>query len=383
MPYNVVQTAFKLSRSANGADNETGTPAQLQDHLRTELRKILVETEVQAELVWGPCVFQSDRYPNEHVADQSMYVARIPRFNTYVVAVAGTNFKSTYAQQQLDLNVRETVPFPAGVNPDGISIPTIPNGGRISAGTGLGVTNLLEMQDSSAGSLQTFLQRSAASDATLVFAGHSLGGALAPTLALWLYPTPASSGWKNVRVLATAAPSPGDVTFSAAFGRAYPQAGESTVTAEYGVWNAVIWNQWDLVPHTWTNMFSLTTDQTNIVWDVEIEGLQYPTKAISLYGVLSAIALKEPMPKNIVQTILAKASLVSDTHYARLPNYCSTAYPHTPGIVLNFELFLVSVSHFHIRWYDQLFDVHTIISKSDSPELGISVLSSVPAPAKV
>ena len=117
----------------------------------------------------------------------------------------------------------------------------------------LGVSNLLsQMVDPVNGALQTFLTHTANSSSTLVFAGHSLAGALAPTLALYLYPKPQSAGWKQVLTLSAAGASPGNTPFEALFNAAgaYPPVA-SGVSAPYGNWNTDYTNYHDVVPHAW------------------------------------------------------------------------------------------------------------------------------------
>ena len=108
----------------------------------------------------------------------------------------------------------------------------------------------MQMTDPANGDLRTFLTKAANGSSTLIFAGHSLGGALSPTLALFLYPQPQESGWKQVLVLPTAGASPGNEPFAKLFAAAYPPVA-SGVSAPYGTWNTNYANAADAVPHAW------------------------------------------------------------------------------------------------------------------------------------
>ncbi|MEI9928175.1 MAG: hypothetical protein WDN44_11360 [Sphingomonas sp.] len=85
------------------------------------------------------------------------------------------------------------------------------------------------MQDPRTGvTLKAYLDSVADPAETLIFTGHSLGGALAPTLALLLYPAPPASPtanvarWANIFILPTAGPTPGTQAIADLFAAAYP-----------------------------------------------------------------------------------------------------------------------------------------------------------------
>src|SRR5262249_45698097 len=144
----------------------------------------------------------------------------------------------------------------------------------VSAGAALGITNLLNMQDpTTSESLQTFLNNvdktsGVAPGPTLIFAGHSLAGSLSPTLAAWLYPS-APAGWLAIYVVPTAGPATGDQGFNQNFLEVFPPATIDGVNPAYGVFNQVIWNEYDCVPHAWTNIMNVQPyePQNDIVWD--------------------------------------------------------------------------------------------------------------------
>jgi len=294
-PYDIVQTSFLLSLAANGASSISATQSELQGYLEAylnggtdpigqpfpgffpQLNASLAGGDWQA--VWGPRVFlRKPETPG--YATNALYVAHSASLSTYVVGIAATNPKSWYDWIIEDGAVSATyqarwpfsVPFKAE--------PHIPYPGvvaAVSAGTAVGVSDLLSqpaMVDPAKGSLHSFLTHAASRDQTLIFAGHSLAGALSPTLALYLYPHPQFSGWKDVFVLPSAGASPGNTGFAEHFARAYP-ATKAGVDAPYGQWNVDYANAHDVVPHAWNQL-------GEVIQTPDGAG-NYP----SIYGVLS------------------------------------------------------------------------------------------------
>lgn len=224
--------------------NEISTPDGLANALKTSIQSRLANPGLQNligsswELAWGPCVFQR---PLSLYADNAMFVAHDTANDIYVVAIAATNIDSLYDIETEDLNVTP-VSWPYGGS--------APGGTQIATGTSDGVNALLDMQ-SQGQTLLSYLQtRADASSSTLIFAGHSLGGALSPTLALALTDQGLNlSDWKSVYVYPTAGPTPGNATFAAYFSQTFPQS--ATGSQPWQVWNADLANSLDIVPRAW------------------------------------------------------------------------------------------------------------------------------------
>ncbi|WP_395850324.1 hypothetical protein [Cystobacter fuscus] len=274
-PYDIVQTVFLMSGAANGASDISATQAQLTDYLNVSLNGGTTPAGTQYAgfflqmnpqlaggdwaVVWGPCLYsRKPSAPSE--ATNAMYVAYSAKLSTYVVAIAATNPKSVYDWVKEDGDVSFayqakwpiSIPFTARFH----LLPIPPETPAISAATAIGVSDLLSqpsMADPNNGFLQGFLTQKASEDATLIFCGHSLAGALSPTMALTLYPNPANSGWKEVLVLPTAGASPGNSSFAQAFTKAYP-ATSSKVGTPYDHWNVDYANAHDVVPHAWNQL---------------------------------------------------------------------------------------------------------------------------------
>jgi hypothetical protein len=117
------------------------------------------------------------------------------------------------------------------------------------------------MTDPNGGTLQSFLESKAAPNATLIFAGHSLGGALAPTLALDLAVNQGFdvTKWANVFVYPSAGPTPGDKTFSGLFAQTFPPTQQAPAGQPWNVWNMDVVNSLDIVPRAWSELSSLPT----------------------------------------------------------------------------------------------------------------------------
>lgn len=242
--YTPQQTTFLLSILSNLASQQKGTPddierylaGRIDAHLETSKPGIGVWTRV-----WGPAVYQA---PGSSVADNVMYVARNdaapPRL---VVAIAGTNPASALDVLVEDFFVGTQVPWFYGSSGPGAAP-------KISAGTFVGLSVLQHLRPGPAmpGAGQTlspFLAATTADKPTIVTAGHSLGGALAPAVALWLHDT--QSAW-NAGGLATvgcepsAGPTPGDAAFAAYY------------DTQLGARTTRLFNDIDIVPHAWNEV---------------------------------------------------------------------------------------------------------------------------------
>ncbi|GAB4022199.1 lipase family protein [Spirosoma koreense] len=192
------------------------------------------------QVVWGPALSNSKRKSatspvDSFVTDNAMYVARGTDLATgkplYVVAIAGTNAVSRNGALFQDLNVVEEKDWP-----------TL-GGGKISAGSLLGFNNLNAMRDANSG--QTLLEflatLSKAGPGQVAFTGHSLGGALAPLMALKAIEWQQQTGSTSLTVSAypIAGPTPGDGVFAGYAARKFGDAYHSVI------------NTHDIVPHAW------------------------------------------------------------------------------------------------------------------------------------
>lgn len=242
--FDLWQQTFTLSMMANDVKGQTGNPADLANNLSSAIQDRLKNPGLKNligsswKIAWGPCIYQA---PGSSCADNAMYVAHDTVNNVYVVAIAATNYSSTYDIYTEDIDVTP-VAWPYGGS--------APSGTMIAMGTNDGVTALLTLQ-SQGQALLSYLQGvTDASSSTLIFTGHSLGGALAPTLALALTELGLKlSDWKAVYAYPTAGPTAGNAAFAAYFSQIFPQSAMGS--EPWQVWNADLASSLDLVPCAW------------------------------------------------------------------------------------------------------------------------------------
>jgi hypothetical protein len=259
--YNRLQQVFSLNWLSNAAIGKTGTQQQLQEYVAEVVQQTLADPETigligQWNLVWGPVVFQyqsTAEHPklSSDVADNIMFVAQrtVGGSTSYVVAIAGTNPTSWYGWFFEDFDVYKSVAWTdvlagqfSGQHSSDNATP------RISQGTANGVQALLGMTDSANGTLVAFLTKTAtaaASEFEVCVSGHSLGGALSATLALYLADKRSGAGgWDpNGHAIVTAMPTAGATPGNTAFATYYDE--------RLGTRTNRIWNALDIVPHAW------------------------------------------------------------------------------------------------------------------------------------
>lgn len=352
--FDIWQQVFSISLLSNAAGNQTGNVAELETVLANKIRQAFTmwEPSIGAwDSAWGPAVYQAsgDRY-----ADNAIFVAveRDVENPVCVVAIAATNPNSSYDWLQEDFDVENVVGWTA-------AFPTLESYGApsgidpyLSAGTALGINNLLALQ-SDGSTLVQFLSSVENTAATLVFAGHSLAGALSPTLALALFnPEGGALGlskWANVRVYPSAGATPGNQDFSTFFNGVFPAVSAVSGAPPYQSWNQDVANRLDVVPHAWQidtlaelpslygNVPLLTLAEL-IVIDGGLIGLSETGAVIAgPYGPLSTNPLSGTFNANLpvatVASYLAQAGYQHVTEYEvllgvqNLPGLADTAAP--------------------------------------------------------
>jgi hypothetical protein len=165
-------------------------------------------------VVWGPSVFTM---PGALYQDNMMFVVQSQADKTqYAIAIRGTNFVSDLDWLMEDLDILQLIPWPAagtGLNP------------AISESTSIDLQILLAMKGKNSKGIERKLLDFFLNDVTPQFAaginlcvtGHSLGGCVAGTLALYLKDNPAS--WDATKksfvcCITFAAPSAGNGDFA-------------------------------------------------------------------------------------------------------------------------------------------------------------------------
>ena len=191
------------------------------------------------QLVWGPAVY---RFTDAVLDDNMMYVVRdIERPETLVVGVRGTNASAILDWLVEDLEVLRTEAWQWQRGAPDLQP-------RISEGTAKGLTILRQMKPTTGAGAGTTLERFLAGQVeheevrSVTVVGHSLGGALAPALGLYLEDT--RQNWDpadraTVAVWGFAGPTPGDADFA------------SYYDARLGASTQRVHNPFDIVPHAW------------------------------------------------------------------------------------------------------------------------------------
>lgn len=226
-------------------------------------------------LQWGPGVYQIDATSGR--ADNTAFVVANATKSVYIVAIAGTDpmafwdWISEDLQVGYDFCVNWSGYSPLGPKPTAQPKPDWTQS-QISLGTALGVWALgsqltQSSQSPSPGvSLGQFLTSIDTSNSpTIIFTGHSLGGALSPTLANW---TKANLPKATIIALPTAGPTPGNAQYQAAWDLSFPQlpvtqAGFKAVnsTNQVANFNGDVWNEDDVVPHAWEYIYDAVFGQ--------------------------------------------------------------------------------------------------------------------------
>ena len=191
------------------------------------------------KVAWGPGL-AGDR-------GNMMYVAGCPSTNQYAIAVRGTDWSFWLDWVEDFASLLPLVPF-------GSVLPAGADGGRIAAGTEVGLLELTLMSGETATGaavdLLTFL-RGLPPGADISVTGHSLGGCLATVLAAWLASALGSAS--RLKVYTFAAPTAGDGRFAAYYNHLFtdPATGQSTA---YRVYNTL-----DSVPDAWASLATIAT----------------------------------------------------------------------------------------------------------------------------
>ncbi|KAB5589809.1 hypothetical protein CTheo_6754 [Ceratobasidium theobromae] len=264
----VFQQVYQLSLASNGVRACQGSPQELQEKLAAALPETLTTYAGPGwEVVWGPAVWKHDGATNEMTPDNVWYVAKHPGLEfedgsvcpAYVVAIAATagdDFKS-YDWLNENFGVNEVIDFLGWAQGGGITTPPVPSpsGSEAIPYTAKGTTDAVHTLATfppfgSPQPLFEFLDTlNAEPGSKLIFTGHSLGGALSPTLAAALTVAGFTGNFEgNTLVYPVCGATPGNVHFSNLFQSLFPPRGE---TSTYKRWNLNLVNELDPVPQAW------------------------------------------------------------------------------------------------------------------------------------
>ncbi|KAI1194026.1 hypothetical protein F5X97DRAFT_338231 [Nemania serpens] len=256
--YNLFQQIYCFSMITGIVGEIKASEQELQDAMIATFNEVVPGLSGSWTISWGPRVYKEEDKPDTG-PDNVWFAAIDETQKICVVAIAGTQSNSVPDLYQ-DFDVIEVVDFNAWVgqwSKDGITQPqnadptadtTLP---YCAKGTCAGVWNVLKNVSTAASKnirIDEYL-RSLDSSYTIVFTGHSLGGALAPVSALGL--TKANLlGDHTVKVMPSAGVSPGNEILAADYTSAFPKdppSGEG-----YQVYNLDYYNTLDIVPQAWS-----------------------------------------------------------------------------------------------------------------------------------
>jgi Lipase (class 3) len=318
------KVVFLLSYLSNLASYLTGP--YLDYGLYSSVVAGLVKTATPWKIVWGPAVLQ---YPADGYALNAMYVASpIGQPGRFVAAVAGTNIPSAVDWFLEDFNVSIQVPWPA---------PPAAGGPAISLATASGVSILLTMKPSAglpgAGlTLPEFLRLALRGQAAaeVETTGHSLGGALVPTLALWLADQQGTpTGWDpqgvaTVSTMPTAGATPGNLDFA------------NYYDSRLGANTQRFINSLDPVPHWWNlaTMGQLPALYAPAIPESPgIDNLVKLATAVAAKGDYAPIVPAAPPIQGAIN-----ASIVNPGASAAANYFAQMGYQHTTAYYLAFGL---------------------------------------------
>ncbi|WP_052596937.1 hypothetical protein [Aureispira sp. CCB-QB1] len=250
--YSREQQIYSLSFSTNSAfglswpqsDCKSGMAA-MQSYVTKVSKDVLAQTTTLIgtwNSVWGPVVYAQNPTSNSVHADNTMGAYYNPSEQLLVISIAGTNSISTYGWLVQDFSVNSLVEWE--------SITGVSYSGHIAKGTSIGLQILLSMKDDTGNTLLESLRSYIVSNTIptgieIAVTGHSLGGALAPTLALYLSDKKATWDPSNKAQLSTyptAGPTPGDKDFATY----YQKQIKANKIAYHSKYNTI-----DVVPHAW------------------------------------------------------------------------------------------------------------------------------------
>lgn len=242
-------------------------------------------------IVWGPVAYT---VPGSLKQDNLMFVVQNGTTAQYAIVIRGTNFASEVDWLLEDFNVGATVSWPVNAAswPAASSVPSA-SGAAVSESVSIDLNVLLTMQDTVTTTLsfKSFLLSITSTPVNICVTGHSLGGMLAGTLALYLLETQSVantwdvSGASTVCFVSFAAPTAGNTVFANYSNEKFAAATRPPAT----MWDAnmntngdVVACSFDIAPMAYTslNLYNFQTPGAGAMFSVYQNNIDFSTLGV-------------------------------------------------------------------------------------------------------
>lgn len=329
------QQAFCLSWLSNAASDKVDTLANLEAHVRQAVETFLADNAGKIadwSIAWGPVASSHEGSDPTalYYADNMLYAASasVSGAPCLVVAMAGTNEDDAYDWLAEDFSIVRQIDWPYGNGGfDGAPAP------KISHATATGIADLLAMKDPQAGGVQAFVTgwTKANPGGTVIFTGHSLGGALSPSLAMAAV---AQNGgpFANTTALTlpSAGPTPGNPDFAALYTHFFPAPAPGSADGGPVPFNTDLVNIHDIVPTAWndvklTGFFTNTGDIAfKLAMDAllaSLDGLARGLIGFHTYAPIAHQTFAADPPDVDYDSLQGYFGLIVANHLAAYPTY--------------------------------------------------------------
>jgi len=272
MTYTKFQQLYGLNAASNAAGESKGTEEHLEVGMSNALDAHLKDLGGNWKVTWGPRVFKYLPDKKTTGPDHAWFVAVDDTQKICAISVAGT---SSFKGWLEDFEVKKIVDFEDWIKdwsskgvPAPSALQTAPVSGTEYAamGTCTGAHLILSKasrQKDTGKTLVDYITNSVPADYEVIFTGHSMGGAIAPTVALGLVKSNLRSAG-NTYILPSAGASPGNDQLAQAFKSTFPPQTPNS-TELYAVWNTDYYNTLDVVPQAWSIDHTSDRNIANIV----------------------------------------------------------------------------------------------------------------------
>ncbi|KAH7014475.1 Alpha/Beta hydrolase protein [Microdochium trichocladiopsis] len=267
--FNTSQQVYCLSAASNAVGSKQGTEADLQQAMDDALASKLPQVTGDWEVSWGPKVYKP--MPEESGPVENVWFAAVSESQKLVVVAVSGTAPPSIKDWLDDIDVERVVNFGTWVGSwstsTGVPVPVVDKSpdttanAYIANGTATGVYNILSNTDPKTNTYLWQYLQTITPDYNVIFTGHSMGGAISPTLALGLKQAGMISAGQAY-AMPSAGPSPGNANFVALYRKLFPvtvppQGG----VPDYGTLNTDFYNTDDIVPQAWS---ILPTDDRNL-----------------------------------------------------------------------------------------------------------------------